>query len=131
MDVQARFSAADAARSHIQASDAGAMVFILSIAALHTPGGSKPYATMKAAVINFARGLAWAPAAGGVCVNCVSPGNICFEDGVWGKVERNNPEFFQKHVSANPRGRRGTPHEVANAAVSLARPVSSFFPGQT
>ncbi len=129
VDMMATFNAADAATPHIQASDAGAMVFISSIAALHTPGGPKPYGAMKAAVINYAKGLARSLAADGVRVNCVSPGNIYFEDGVWGKVERNNPEFFKQQTAANPLGRMGTPDEVANAALFLASPASSFVSG--
>lgn len=129
VDMMATFNGADAAVPHVKSSDVGAMVFISSIAALHVPGGPKPYGAMKAAVINYAKGLARSLAPDGVRVNSVSPGNIYFEDGVWGKTERNNPEFFQKQVAANPMGRMGTPEEVASAAVYLASPASSFVSG--
>ena len=129
VDMMATFYAAEAATPHIRRSEAGAMVFISSIAALHAPGGPKPYGAMKAAVINYAKGLARALAPLGVRVNCVSPGNIYFKDGVWGKTERNNPDFFKKQVEANPFGRMGSPGEVANAAVFLASPAASFISG--
>lgn len=129
VDMMATFHGAEAAIPHLKKSDAGALVFISSIAALHTPGGPKPYGAMKAAVINYAKGLARSLAPDGVRVNCVSPGNIYFEDGVWGKTERNNPDFFAKQIAANPMGRMGTPDEVAKAAIFLASPSASFISG--
>ena len=129
VDMMANFHGAEAAIPHLKGSDAGALVFISSIAALHVPGGAKPYGAMKAAVINYAKGLARSLAPDGIRVNAVSPGNIYFKDGVWGKTERNNPDFFAKQVAANPMGRMGTPEEVAKAAVFLASPVASFVSG--
>jgi len=129
VDMMATFHGAEAAIPHLKNSEAGAIVFISSIAALHTPGGPKPYGAMKAAVLNYAKGLARTLAPEGVRVNCVSPGNIYFEDGVWGRTEANNPDFFKKQVAANPMGRMGKPEEVANAAVFLASPASSFVSG--
>lgn len=129
VDMMATFHGAEAVIPHLKKSDAGAMVLISSIAALHAPGGAKPYGAMKAAVLNFAKGLARSLAPDGVRVNSVSPGNIYFEEGVWGKTERNNPDFFKKQVAANPMGRMGTPEEVARAAVFLASPAASFVSG--
>lgn len=129
IDMMATFTGAEAAMPHLKNSDVGAMVFISSIAALHTPGGPKPYGAMKAAVINYAKGMARSLAPDGVRVNTVSPGNIYFEDGVWGRTEKANPEFFRNQVAANPMGRMGRPDEVASAAVFLASPASSFVSG--
>lgn len=129
VDMMATFHGAEAAIPYLKKSNAGAMVFISSIAALHTPGGPKPYGAMKAAVINYAKGLSRSLAPDGVRVNCVSPGNIYFEDGVWGRTQVNNPDFFKKQVLANPMGRMGKPEEVANAAVFLASTAASFVSG--
>lgn len=129
VDMMASFNGIEAALPHLKETKDGSIVLISSIAALHVPGGPKPYGAMKAAVINYAKGLARSLAPEGIRVNTVSPGNIYFEDGVWGKTERNNPEFFAKQVAANPMGRMGTPEEVASAAVFLASPAASFVSG--
>lgn len=129
VDMMASFNGIEAALPHLKNAQDASVVLISSIAALHVPGGPKPYGAMKAAVINYAKGLARSLAPEGIRVNAVSPGNIYFEDGVWGKTERNNPEFFAKQVAANPMGRMGTPEEVANAAVFLASPAASFVSG--
>lgn len=129
VDMMASFNGIEAALPHLKTANGGSIVLISSIAALHVPGGPKPYGAMKAAVINYAKGLARSLAPEGIRVNAVSPGNIYFEDGVWGKTERNNPEFFKKQVAANPMGRMGTPEEVAKAAVFLASPAASFVSG--
>ena len=129
VDMMATFHGAEAAIPYLKKSDAGAMVFISSIAALHTPGGPKAYGAMKAAVINYAKGLSRSLAPESIRVNCVSPGNIYFEDGVWGRTEANNPDFFKKQTAANPMGRMGNPEEVARAAVFLASSAASFISG--
>ncbi len=129
VDMMASFNGIEASLPHLKNAEGGSIVLISSIAALHVPGGPKPYGAMKAAVINYSKGLARSLAPEGIRVNTVSPGNIYFEDGVWGKTERNNPEFFAKQVAANPMGRMGTPEEVAKAAVFLASPAASFISG--
>ncbi|MCY4151050.1 MAG: SDR family NAD(P)-dependent oxidoreductase [Aestuariivita sp.] len=129
VDMMATFYGVDAATPFLKSAEAGSMVLISSIAALHTPGGPKPYGAMKAAVINYTKGLARALAPDGIRVNAVSPGNIYFEDGIWDQTKRNNPVLFQKQVEANPMGRMGTPAEVANAVVYLASPAASFISG--
>lgn len=128
VDMMATVYGAEAAIPLLKQSKAGAMVFIASVAALQTKG-TRPYGSAKAAVIHYSKSLARELAADGIRVNAVSPGNIYFEDGVWGRVEKNNPEFFAEMLAANPLGRMGNPEEVANATVFLASPAASFISG--
>ncbi len=129
VDMMATVYGVEAAIPLLKKSGGGAMVLIASIAALHAASGVRPYGAAKASVLHYSKGLARELAPEGIRVNSVSPGNIYFEDGVWGRTERNNPDFFAKMLAANPMGRMGRPEEVANAAVFLASPAASFISG--
>ena len=91
-----------------------------------TPG---PYGAMKAALIHYVASLAHSLAPKGVRANTVSPGNIYIKDGVWGDIERDDPELFKRQMALNPMGRMGKREEVANAVVFLASEKSSFTSG--
>lgn len=44
-------------------------------------------------------------------------------------MKREKPEFFEQALSWNPKGRMGTPEEVARAIAFLASPASGFTTG--
>ena len=88
-----------------------------------------PYGTFKAALIHYTAQLAHTLAPKGVRANTVSPGNIYIADGVWGGVEKNNPEFFKSQMAKNPMGRMGKPEEIANTVLFLASEKASFISG--
>jgi NAD(P)-dependent dehydrogenase (short-subunit alcohol dehydrogenase family) len=84
------------------------------------------YATTKAGIVNFTRGLAMMVAEQGVRVNSVAPGPI------WTPlIPATMPE---KKVASfgteTPLGRAGQPAELAPAYVFLASPESSYITGE-
>jgi 3-oxoacyl-[acyl-carrier protein] reductase len=132
LDVLGAVNAFDAAQPMLEAAakargDA-AFVIIASVSAAQADRNSS-YGPVKASLIHMAKGLAREHAKRGIRVNVVSPGMVYFEGGVWHMVEKNMPDFFKTAMARNPTGRAATPQEVANAAVFLASPASSYTTG--
>ncbi|WP_026818224.1 SDR family oxidoreductase [Arthrobacter castelli] len=99
-----------------------------SIEAYQPPPIRIDYATTKAAINTFSKGLAQQLAPRGIRVNTVAPGPV------WtpiqptdGQPQQDLPEFGQ----STPLGRAGQPTEMAPAYVFLASPESSYVAGET
>lgn len=86
------------------------------------------YASTKAAINNFTKGLGQALAPRGIRVNAVAPGPIWTPLQVSdGQPEEALPEFGKD----TPLGRAGQPTELAPAYVFLTSPESSYVIGET
>jgi 3-oxoacyl-[acyl-carrier protein] reductase len=132
LDVLGAVNAFEAARPFLEAGGEkngdAAFVIISSISAAQADSASS-YGPIKAALVHMAKGLARQYAGKKIRVNVVSPGTVYFKGGVWNMVEQNAPQRYQDTLKRNPTGRMATPQEIANAAVFLASPASSFTTG--
>jgi 3-oxoacyl-[acyl-carrier protein] reductase len=132
IDILGAVTAFDAAKPFLldaaKAKGDASAVFISSVSAAETQDASA-YGAIKAALIHLGKGLAKEHAKNKIRVNVVSPGTIYFKGGVWEMIETHMPDRYKQAMARNPLGRMGTPQEIANAAVFLAAPVSSFTTG--
>jgi NAD(P)-dependent dehydrogenase (short-subunit alcohol dehydrogenase family) len=106
------------------------IVNISSIHASHAFPDSIPYACSKAAMVALTRNLALDLASRGIRVNCICPGYI--DTRLWDQYLRTSArpaELAQQTAALHPVGRRGVPHDVAEAALFLASDSSGFITG--
>jgi NAD(P)-dependent dehydrogenase (short-subunit alcohol dehydrogenase family) len=130
---------------HTLKTNVYAMFWLTKAAVPHLPAGSTiinttsvqaynpsptlvDYATTKASINNFTKGLAQQLAPKGIRVNAVAPGPIWTPLQVSsGQPKEALPEFGKD----TPLGRAGQPAELAPAYVFLASAESSFVVGET
>jgi len=104
---------------------------IVTIGSAASVNATEPssYGAIKGAIIHYIKGVAKQNAAKHIRANVVSPGMVYFEGGIWHRVEQGMPDFFKDSLAQNPMGRMASPQDIANAAVFLASPRSSFTSG--
>ena len=129
VDLMATIRACHAAYPYLE-TQGGSIIHITSIAGMKASLRNPPYGAIKAAVIQHTKTQALALAAKGIRVNCISPGSIFFEGGVWDEARLNNPKLYENVLKSIPSGRYGSPEEVANVATFLASDLASWVTGQ-
>ena len=126
INILAMFRLVRAALPHLEPG--AAIINTTSIQAYEPSESLIDYASTKAAINNFTKGLAQQLAPKGIRVNAVAPGPI------WtplqpsgGQKPEDLPEFGHK----TPLGRAGQPTELAPAYVFLASSEASYVVGET
>lgn len=129
LDLVAGSAMVNAALPWLETATDGSIVFLSSVSGREVDMFAEPYGSLKAALLHSAKGLSVRLAPEGIRVNTVSPGNVYFPDGVWGRIERDTPDVFAQCLAANPMGRMARPDEVAKSVLFLASQAASFTTG--
>ena len=128
INVKSTFLCCKAAIPLLSEHGWGRIINLSSLAA-HDGGGpgATAYATSKAAILTFTKGLAKEVAPQGITVNCVAPGliNTAFHDVF------STPESREKMVSNTPLAREGQPVDVAGPVLFLVSEQAAFITGET
>ena len=103
----------------------GAIVNMVSVAALDNQGALASYGSSKGAMVSFTRTCAKELSAFGIRVNAVAPGLIDTEMG--GTV---NEKYQEEMLSRSSLKRPGRPEEVADLISFLCSDESSYMTGQ-
>jgi NAD(P)-dependent dehydrogenase (short-subunit alcohol dehydrogenase family) len=112
----------------LTAGTKGSIITIGSIASKVPDAGPFAYVLSKSAVWMLTKKAARMLAPAGIRVNSIGPGFI--ETNMTAVIELAPEETRQQVIAAIPLGRKGTPVDIANAALFLASDESSYFTGE-
>lgn len=127
VNLTSLMTCADRCHAALQAAG-GTMIVVSSAAAFHATRGNPAYNASKTGAFGLTRTLAEAWAADGIRVNGIAPGLV---ETKLTRVTTASPKRLEGALRRIPLGRLGTPADMANAALFLASPMSSYMLGQT
>jgi 3-oxoacyl-[acyl-carrier protein] reductase len=132
VDVMAMVRASHAALPLLERrGEGGSIIHISSISGYRASTRAPAYAAVKAAMISYTASQAAMLAPKRIRVNCIAPGSIEFDGGVWDQRRKANDPLYERVLKSVPFGRLGTPEEVAEVALFLASTHARWVTGQT
>jgi 7-alpha-hydroxysteroid dehydrogenase len=126
LNVFSLFRLTQLAAPHMKAAGGGAVVNISSMAGENKNVRMASYGSSKAAVNHLTRNIAFDLGPMGIRVNCIAPGAIKTD----ALATVLTPEIEKAMLKHTPLGRLGEAEDIANAALFLCSPASSWVSGQ-
>lgn len=124
-NLTSAFLCSKAVRHSMRSRGGGRIINVASTAAIHPFPTGAHYAAAKAGMVSLTRTLAVEWGGQGIAVNCVAPGSI-----LTGKSSFKDDEVRAAVEAATPRGRVGTPEEVAEVLLCVAGLETTFLTGE-
>ena len=126
LNVFSLFRLTQLSAPHMQKAGSGAILNISSMAGENKNIRMSSYGSSKAAVNHLTRNVAFDLGPMGIRVNCIAPGAI--KTDALAKVM--TPDIEKAMLKHTPLGRLGEADDIANAALFLCSPASSWVSGQ-
>ena len=126
LNVFSLFRLTQLAAPHMKAAGGGAVLNISSMAGENKNIRMASYGSSKAAVNHLTRNIAFDLGPMGIRVNCIAPGAIKTD----ALATVLTPEIEKAMLKHTPLGRLGEAEDIANAALFLCSPASSWVSGQ-
>lgn len=133
VNIKGTWNVTQAVVPHMKNQKYGKIVNLSSVTGpMVADAGEVAYATTKAALIGFTKGLAMEVVKDGITVNAICPGYIMtpMVEGIAKDSNAQNPEEVVKGIAAGiPMRRLGTIEELGELAAFLASDESSYITG--
>lgn len=129
VNVKGTILFSQAALRHMVKRKYGKIVNIASGSGLVATDTGIIYGTSKGAVISLSRNLARKFAPDGININCICPGLVLTEYQMF--IPQQRPDFYKKLMEDIPRGKAGTPEDIAAMVLFLASDEAQHVVGQT
>ncbi|MBN8535232.1 MAG: 7-alpha-hydroxysteroid dehydrogenase [Rhizobiales bacterium] len=126
LNVFSLFRLTQLAAPHMEKAGHGAVLNISSMAGDNKNQRMASYGSSKAAVNHLTRNIAFDLGPKGIRVNCIAPGAIKTD----ALASVLTPEIEKAMLKHTPLGRLGQAEDIANAALFLCCPASSWVSGQ-
>lgn len=126
LNVFSLFRLSQLAAPHMQKAGGGAIVNISSMAGENKNQRMASYGSSKAAVNHLTRNIAFDLGPKNIRVNCIAPGAIRTD----ALASVLTPDIEKAMLKHTPLGRLGEASDIANAALFLCSPASSWISGQ-